>query len=245
MAVAESDWLCVVGADGSLRLGLCYVRGLTHADGARIVAERVRRPFASLAEFQLRTALPKASLRALAKIGALNGLAEHRRDAQWKVEVERDSADLFAGVDSSAPVPLEAMGAVERLNADYSGTTLTTGPHPMGLLREKVPHLWRAADLDAAKNGDLVTIGGMVICRQRPGTAKGFVFVSVEDETGVANAIVPPQLYQQCRLTIGEESFLAIEGTVQNVENVIHVKAMRVAALAFGDLMAPASHDFR
>lgn len=174
-----------------------------------------------------------------------NGLAEHRRDAQWKVEVERDAADLFAEVDSTAPVPLEALGAGERLNADYAATTLTTGPHPMALLREKVPQLWRAADLESAKNGDLVTIGDMVICRQRPGTAKGFVFVSVEDETGVANAIVPPQLYERCRLTVGEESFLAIEGTVQNDENVIHVKAVSISALVFGDLMAPASHDFR
>ena len=84
----------------------------------------------------------------------------------------------------------------------------------------------------------------MVICRQRPGSAKGFVFVSVEDETGVANAIVTPQLYEQCRLTIAEEAFLAIEGIVQNVERVLHVKAERVTPLAFSELTAPASHDF-
>ena len=99
--------------------------------------------------------------------------------------------------------------------------------------------------MGTARTGERVVIGGMVICRQRPGSAKGFVFVSVEDETGVANAIVTPQLYEQCRLIIGEEAFLAIEGIVQNVERVIHVKAEHVSPLAFGELPASASHDFR
>jgi error-prone DNA polymerase len=238
-------WALGVGrSSSSLRLGLCYVRGLNHADGTRIITERMRAPFASLADFQLRTALAKPALRALAKIGALNGLAEHRRAAQWQVETVRESDDLFASVENSPAVPLRAMSPIERVNADYAGTSLTTGPHPMVLLRAKVPHLWRAADLEQARHGERVVIGGAVICRQRPGTAKGFVFVSVEDETGVANAIVTPQLYEQCRLVLGEESFLAIEGKVQRADRVIHVKAERVTPLAFGDLPAAASHDF-
>jgi len=240
-------WALGVGRSSSssaLRLGLCYVRGINHADGARIIAERTRAPFASLADFQLRTALAKPALRALAKIGALNGLAEHRRAAQWQVETVRESDDLFASVENSPAVPLRAMSPIERVNADYAGTSLTTGPHPMALLRAKVPHLWRAADLEQARHGERVVIGGAVICRQRPGTAKGFVFVSVEDETGVANAIVTPQLYEQCRLVLGEESFLAIEGKVQRADRVIHVKAERVIPLTFGDLPAAASHDF-
>ena len=239
-------WTLDVGrsAAGVLRLGLCYVRGINQQDGERIVAERTRAPFASVADFQLRTALAKPALRALAKVGALNGLAEHRRAAQWQVETVRESDDLFASVENSPAVPLRAMSPIERVNADYAGTSLTTGPHPMALLRAKVPHLWRAADLEQARHGERVVIGGAVICRQRPGTAKGFVFVSVEDETGVANAIVAPQLYEQCRLVLGEESFLAIEGKVQRADRVIHVKAERVTPLAFGDLPAAASHDF-
>ncbi len=239
-------WTLDVGrsAAGVLRLGLCYVRGLNHADGTRIITERMRAPFASLADFQLRTALAKPALRALAKVGALNGLAEHRRAAQWQVETVRESDDLFASVENSPAVPLRAMSPIERVNADYAGTSLTTGPHPMALLRAKVPHLWRAADLEQARHGERVVIGGAVICRQRPGTAKGFVFVSVEDETGVANAIVTPQLYELCRLVLGEESFLAIEGNVQRADRVIHVKAERVTPLAFGDLPTAASHDF-
>ena len=242
--VRESDWLCTVGADDTLRLGLCYARGIRQADGERILAGRNRRAFASLADFQLRTALAKPALRALAKIGALNGFAEHRRAAQWQVETVRDNDDLFAGIENSLAVPLAQMNPFERVNADYAGTSLTTGPHPMALLREKVPHLWRASDLETARTGELVAIGGMVICRQRPGTAKGFVFVSVEDETGVANAIITPQLYEQCRLVVGEESFLAIEGTVQNSEGVIHVKARKVTPLLVESLTTPPSHDF-
>ena len=229
----------------ALRLGLCYARGVNREDGARILAERNRQPFASLADFQLRTALGKPALRALAKIGALNGLAAHRRAAQWQVETVRESDDLFASVDAAPTLPLAPMNPFERVKADYAGTSLTTGPHPMALLRGKAPHLWRASDLETARTGERVVIGGMVICRQRPGSAKGFVFVSVEDETGVANAIVTPQLYERCRLVIGEEAFLEIEGIVQNAEGVIHVKAERITPLIFGELPVPASHDFR
>jgi len=142
-------------------------------------------------------------------------------------------------------VPLLPMNAVERTRADYSGTGLTTGPHPMVLIRERLADIWRAADLERAPRGAYLRIAGMVICRQRPGTAKGFVFISVEDETGVANAIVTPQLFEQCRLLIGEEPFLVIEGILQNVDGVIHVKAKRILPLTYGELAVPDSHDFR
>ena len=245
VSVLESEWLCTVGDDGSLRLGLCFARSLPRPDGERLVAERRRAPFASLADFQLRAALPQPALRTLAKIGALNGLADHRRVAQWDVEIRREPDDLFSRLERPEPPPLPAMDAFERVAADYAGTSLTTGPHPMALVREKLPHLWRAIDLESARSGERVTIGGMVICRQRPGTAKGFVFVSVEDETGIANAIVPPLMYERYRLVIGEEAFLAIEGIVQHADGVIHVKAQHVVPLVLQHLAAPASHDFR
>ncbi|MEQ1861210.1 MAG: error-prone DNA polymerase [Chthoniobacteraceae bacterium] len=240
--VAESEWLCKIGGDGSLRLGLCFVRGLTRPDGERIVNAR---SFANLADFQLRSALPKLAQRALAKVGALNGLADHRRDAQWKVEVAREPGDLFARADAARALPLAPMSATERTQADYATTGLTTGPHPMAMVRERLGDVWRASDLDQARTGTRVRIAGLVICRQRPGTAKGFCFVSVEDETGTANAIVTPQLFERCRLLISEEPFLAIEGVVQNVERVIHVKAERITPLSFPELSVPASHDFR
>jgi len=245
--VAESAWFCTVGDDDSLRLGLCYVRGVARDDGARIVAERTVKPFASLADFQLRCALSKAAERALAKVGALNGLAEHRREAQWQVEVRRAPDDLFAAAESAAPLPLAVMNPIERTQADYSTTGLTTGPHPMALVRDRVTEehqLWRAADLAHVATGTLLRVGGLVICRQRPGTAKGFVFISLEDETGTANAIVTPQLFEQTRLLISEEPFLMIEGVVQNIDRVIHVKARRIAPLTYGELAAPLSHDY-
>ncbi|MGA3171980.1 MAG: error-prone DNA polymerase [Chthoniobacteraceae bacterium] len=244
-SVLESDWFCAVEGDEVLRLGLCYVRGLRREDGERIVAERQKAPFASLVDFQLRTALPQTAARALAKIGALNGLAEHRRDAQWKVEVSRDADDLFARVENEAALPLVQMNPVERLRADYSGTGLSIGPHPMKLIRSQLPEIRRASDLPAERNGTMVKIAGQVICRQRPGTAKGFVFISLEDETGVSNAIVTPQLFERYRLLITEEPFLIITGVMQNVDNVIHVKARHIEALQFRELMLPASHDFR
>ena len=247
VSVIESNWLCTVGGDDSLRLGLCYVRGLARADAARILAARRSAPFSSLADFQVRAAIPKAAIRTLAKIGAFRGLSDHRRAAQWAVEIARDPEDLFAYAEaqSSRALPLQPMNPLERVRADYSGTTLTTGPHPMALIREKVPHLWRASELLKAPHGAQLSIGGMVICRQRPGTAKGVVFISLEDETGVANAIVYPNLFEERRLSISQESFLQIEGTLQHQEGVTHVMAARITPLLFADLCTPDSHDFR
>jgi error-prone DNA polymerase len=242
--VSESDWLCTVGADGSLRLGLCYVRGLTQEEGERIIAGRNAAPFVSLVDFQLRSALSKSAKRMLAKIGALNGLSEHRRAAQWQVEIARAPDDLFGSAGTLQPPPLHPMNPFERLNADYAGTTLTTGPHPMALIRQRVPHLWRAGDLEEATNGTSLAIGGMVICRQRPGTAKGVVFISVEDETGIANAIVSAKLFELTRLRISEEHFLEIRGTLQKVDGVIHLKAREIIPLPMDQLTTPASHDF-
>ena len=115
----------------------------------------------------------------------------------------------------------------------------------MRLLRKQVPNAWRAADLRRAANGTYLQIAGQVICRQRPGTAKGFVFISLEDETGVANAIVLPELFERCRLLITSEKFLIIEGLLQNFENVIHIKAQRIYPLPAQELSLAESHDFR
>jgi error-prone DNA polymerase len=114
----------------------------------------------------------------------------------------------------------------------------------MAYLRARLPDMWRASDLPQARTGTLVRIAGQVICRQRPGTAKGFVFISLEDETGTANAIVTPQLFEARRLVITEEPFLVIEGVVQNLDRVIHVKARTIEPLLASELPAARSHDF-
>jgi error-prone DNA polymerase len=140
--------------------------------------------------------------------------------------------------------PLVPMSMPERVKADYDAMNLTTGPHPMKLLRQHLSNIWRAIDLASARHGAAVQIAGNVICRQRPGTAKGFVFISLEDETGVSNAIVTPDLFERMRLLITEEPFLVIEGTVQNSDNVVLIKAEKISPLAHEQLVGSASHDF-
>jgi error-prone DNA polymerase len=232
--------------DSTVRLGLCVVNGLRHEQGAHLLLERMRAPFASVMDFHRRTKLTKAEQRTLAKIGALNDLDTHRRDALWQVELPLTDGGLFdRAATPPAVAPLAPMNDWERLSADLSGMSLSIGTHPMRLLRPQVPEAWRAADLPRAANGTYLQIAGQVICRQRPGTAKGFVFISLEDETGVANAIVLPQLFEQQRLLITSESFLIIEGVMQNLENVIHIKAQRILALPGQVLNLAESHDFR
>ena len=140
--------------------------------------------------------------------------------------------------------PLKPMTLSERVKADYETMNLTTGPHPMKLLRENLPNIWCAIDLVQARHGSTIQIAGNVICRQRPGTAKGFVFISLEDETGVSNAIVDPDLFERFRLVITEEAFLLIEGQVQNSDGVVLIKARDIKPLAHERLVGSESHDF-
>ena len=135
-------------------------------------------------------------------------------------------------------------GFAINLGADYETMNLTTGPHPMKLLRERLPNIWRAIDLPQACHGATIQIAGNVICCQRPGTAKGFVFISLEDETGVSNAIVEPDLFERFRLLITEEAFLLIEGEVQNSGGVVLSKTREIRPLAHEELASSKSHDF-
>ena len=171
----------------------------------------------------------------------------HRRDALWQVEhaVRASGPLLEAQPEPDLPSPLQPMNHEERLVADFRGTGLTVGPHPMAYRREwlNAMGIRRASDLRDLPNGKRLRIGGCVITRQRPGTAKGFVFVSLEDETGVANAIITPDLFHQNRLLLTSERFLAIEGILQNQDNVISVRAERVQPL-FVTKAETVSHDF-
>jgi error-prone DNA polymerase len=156
--------------------------------------------------------------------------------------------DAFASTRDACATqttPLAPMTLPERVRADYEVMELTTGPHPMKLVREQLADVWRATDLAQAKHGSIIRIAGNVICRQRPGTAKGFVFISLEDETGVSNAIVTPDLFEQSRLLITEEPFLTIEGEVQNTDNVVLIKAQKIFPLISDGLVGSESHDFR
>jgi error-prone DNA polymerase len=159
----------------------------------------------------------------------------------------RDGEDALASTRDACATqnsPLAPMTLPERVKADYDTMNLTTGPHPMKLLRETLPNIWRAIDLVHARHGSIIQIAGNVICRQRPGTAKGFVFISLEDETGVSNAIVDPDLFERFRLVITEEAFLLIEGEVQNSDNVVLIKAQEIRPLVHEQLIGSESHDF-
>ena len=137
------------------------------------------------------------------------------------------------------------MTSDERLVADFRGTGLTVGPHPMAFWRERLNALgvMRASDLISTPHNKIVKVAGAVIARQRPGTAKGFVFLSLEDETGVANAIVTPDVFEQNRLLFVSEPFLLIEGRLQKQDNVISVKAESVSPLDAARIQTH-SHDF-
>src|SRR5579862_8793948 len=171
----------------------------------------------------------------------------HRRDALWQVEravrLSGPLLDYLPEPDTGSP--LRPMNAEERLVADFRGTGMTVGPHPMAYHRPRMEKIGirKASDLGRIPNWQRLRIGGCVIARQRPGTAKGFVFLSIEDETGVANAIINPDLFQKNRLLLSSEQFLLVEGILQNQDNVISVKAERVAPLDI--TRAPTeSHDF-
>ncbi len=245
VSVVESAERCTVEDDATIRLGLNRVRGLGAGEMRRIVEERAREGFVSVEDFQGRVRVNRDAARTLARIGALNDLGTQRREGLWRVEAPVRTGDLFARRDApGGSEPLAAMTDRERMKADYGGTGVTTGRHPMALVRGGLPHVWRAADLREAANGTRVCIAGLVICRQRPGTAKGFVFVSLEDETGVANAVVTPALFEARRLTVTQERFLEIRGVVQCVDRVIHVKAERIEAMEGAETGTPGSHDF-
>jgi error-prone DNA polymerase len=134
----------------------------------------------------------------------------------------------------------------ERMNADFRGTGLTIGTHPVAMYRSELNKLGatRATEIYKLRNGLAIRVAGWVIVRQRPGTAKGFMFLTLEDETGVANIIVTPQLFDKNRHALVDYPFLMIEGALQNQDNVVSVKAKRIRPLSFKIAAAP-SHDFR
>jgi error-prone DNA polymerase len=248
VCVMRSQSAATIDSDGAIRLGLLQVRGLRREHAEELVAQRSQRAFASLEDLRRRTPLTKDELRTLAEVGALNALAPHRRAALWQVEEELRVDELLPAMASGETgperIPLQPMQPMERLQADFESLQLTTGPHPMAFLRPKLAGIWRATDLASARHGDRVRVAGMVICRQRPGTAKGVVFVSLEDETGIANVIVSAAFFEENRLEITSEPFLIFEGPLQHRHGTIHVRAAAVERLETRELRPELSHDF-
>jgi len=245
--VTRSQWLCAIEPDGrgghAVRLGLRYVRGLRESAARAIVAAREERSFAAIHDLARRAGLARDELTTLAAIGALAPLGRTRRASLWEAALQ-DPGELFAPPRGSVS-PLVEMTEGERLVADYAGTGVTLGRHPMAMRRAELRRrgVLSARELAGAENETRVRVAGSVIVRQRPGTAKGFVFLSLEDETGIANVIVTPQRFARHRLTLVTAPFLLVEGIVQQQDGVVSVRALRVEDLAPLAHNVP-SHDF-
>jgi error-prone DNA polymerase len=264
--VQVSNWNCTIQQDGAVRLGLRYVRGLRNdvgkriedqASGARGLGPDLR--FRSMDELVARAGLRQDELRTLAEIGALASLGGDRRSALWQAErAGRPAGPLLMDEDSRHALmpnaqrlvpalksPLPEMSLADRVRADYDGTGLTIGPHPMSFLRASLATrgVQRARDLLNGRGGRRVRVAGAVLVRQRPGTAKGFVFLSLEDETGIANVIVTPDVFAAYKRVIVDEPYLLVEGVLQNQDGAVSVKADRVDGLKNSGPEVD-SHDF-
>jgi error-prone DNA polymerase len=245
--VQYSDYRCTLENEScgsrSMRIGMNYAKELRKSSAEAIVEMRTQSGFfKSVDDLVLRVPkLNRTELAALAHIGALNsiGNVQHRRDALWQVEAACRPVGPLLHVhqqihkDTNDSMPLKRMTTDERLSADYAGTGLTTSPHPMAYRRTslRAAGILSAEELIHAQSNSIVCVAGCVIARQRPGTAKGFVFLSLEDETGIANIIISPDFFERARVVVTRSRFLLIEGPVQNQEGVIHVKAERITPL--------------
>jgi len=259
--VTRSDWDCTIEEASPgfrVHIGLRYVKTLRKETALQIVEQRKLFPFASIEDLKQRVPqIQKDELRALASVGALNFIYGtvhfHRRSALWQVEsANRPSGRLFQAREktedsnnSSLSSPLDPMSRDERLSADFRGTGLTLGHHPMAYHRSYLNRqgIVPSSKLASLPNGTFVSVAGAVIVRQRPGTAKGFVFLSLEDETGIANIIITPQLFEKEHTTVVHRSFLIIAGTLQNQDGTVSVKASRIEPFLFS-YAEMASHDF-
>jgi error-prone DNA polymerase len=233
----------------ALRIGLRYIKGL--GDKARERLEPLlegRRP-SSLDEWARQSGLTVTQLRSLAEAGAFDALWPNRRSALWELlKHARGAAGPLAPVATDhRPAPVPALAPAELTEADYRVTGMSPAGHPMRHLREAMRTLGvvTAAGLVKRKDGDWVTVAGLVICRQRPGTAKGFCFVTLEDETGLANVVVTPKLFEAHRKLIVQSPILVVRGVLQEEQGVLNVRGRTFAAPdAHAGAQFAASHDF-
>jgi error-prone DNA polymerase len=259
--VDASDWDCtlegvfpgrassldgrVQGDPPALRLGLRIVGGLGEAAGRRIEHARRERALSGVEDLVARAGLDRRSLDALARSGALEGFGLGRREALWKTRAPREE-DLLAGVDFREEAPaLPPMTRAEQLVLDYSSTGIAVGDHAMEVARPHLPsHFKSARDLASLAHGAPVSTAGLVICRQRPGTASGVVFVTLEDETGFVNLILWAATFERWRHVATTSSMLVAHGKVERDGDVIYVVPERLEALSLAG-MPSASRDFR
>jgi len=250
--VSHSRWRCTIEpcsrGEKAVRIGLRYVGGLRREAGERIESERERAPFSDLADFLRRTQLKRNEIDALAHLGAFASFGLRRREALWQAAaIVQDPQSLLAGVKPAAtpPASLPPMEPIEETLADYRESGLTTAEHICAHLREKLSAMGvvKCNELQSFPHGFRLKVAGHVITRQRPGTAKGFFFLTLEDETGTANVVVTPALFTANRALLVSSSLLAIEGKLQKQDGVIHIRASRFHPIDASPFL-PASHNF-
>ena len=231
--VNASEYWSFVDPQGATRLGYHIVRGIGDAQKERLQAEIASAPFTDLREFAARTQLGKDALENLAIAGAFSPWFASRREAMWALrgldERER-RGELGRGMETQEPDTLfEDLGARENTEFDIWGTGVTTGPQPISHFRSELDArgVIVAERLSAMPNHLVCKVGGMVITRQRPGTAKGFVFLTLEDETGLVNVIVRPDIYERNRRIVRASQALVIEGTLQKEQGALDIIAKR------------------
>jgi error-prone DNA polymerase len=228
--VAASEWECTLES-GAVRLGFLMVRGLPEAAAKRVAEARQEQAFYSVDDLAHRAALDRRDLKRLADAGALEALAGHRREAHWSVSGVASGAHILAGapVEESRPAltpPTEG----ESLVADYASTGLTLGRHPLALLRRRLERMRfaTAEELKRLPSGSRARAAGIVTGRQRPGTASGTVFVTLEDETGYVNVIVWPHLIEAQRRELLGSKLMGVDGTLEREGEVMHLIARRL-----------------
>jgi error-prone DNA polymerase len=222
--VQHSAWECTLEpADDAfaVRMGLSYIKGMREEDAERIVSQR---PFASLRDFRLRTALNAGARHRLAQAGALASLEQGRREALW--EIAEDPAPTPLPLESAEPVPRFApLSDFEQVSWDFRATGHSTKSHPLGPLREVLQRqgLPDARTVNGMRDGQRVRYAGLVICRQRPGTAGGVTFMTLEDETGFVNLVIWTRVFERYAVLAKTEAFLGVTGKLQVQDDVVHL----------------------
>jgi error-prone DNA polymerase len=233
--------------DLAIRMGLKFAKGLGEADWLKIQAARDAASFANIEDAVWRTDLDEKALVALAEAGAFDGMADSRRQALWEVRGLARSEHVPLPVDVEDQPLFRTLTLFEAINWDYDQAGHSARGHPLGPLRPllKAKGLPDAAGLSHLKHGQRVRYAGLVICRQRPGTAAGVVFMTMEDESGFVNLVVWPKVFEQYVRVIKTEAFLGVSGKLQIQEGVIHLIAERFWKPEWGLTPSNAgSHDF-
>jgi error-prone DNA polymerase len=249
VSITESHWHCTIDG-GAVRIGFRFVSSLGSAAREKIEAAMEHGPFQSLRDFVERTGLSEKGLAQIAKAGAFNPVGKSRRDSLWEViEAAKSDVPLLAQCDDGKKqTAFRPMNLLDKLKTDFSVLSLTTGVHPMSLIREwlKKQRVLSSAGLSSVPHGQCVTVAGIVIIRQQPETAKGIVFATLEDEFGFINLVVKPQYKKKYRQAFLYSRCLLVKGKLERKETVANIVAYTFVPINLSETDLPiVSRDFR